>query len=103
MAHEVVSKLQSLVSGESKSARKKKAKADTSTAVPAAPEHVSSEQGAGGSDAADKLNGESENAYIKELQKYVTSPLASFVAAAGGFHVLTVSRIGTFATSTRSW
>jgi uncharacterized membrane protein YdfJ with MMPL/SSD domain len=71
MAPEVISKLQSLVSGESKSARKKKAKADTSTAVPAAPEHASSEQGAAGSDVADKTNGESENAYIKELQKNI--------------------------------
>jgi hypothetical protein len=79
MAHEVVSKLQSLVSGESKSARKKKAKADTPTAVPAAPEHASSEQGAGGSDAADKANGDSENSYIKELQKYVRTPHASFI------------------------
>jgi hypothetical protein len=98
MAHEVVSKLQSLVSGESKSARKKKAKADTSTAVPAAPEHTSSEQGAGSSDAADKTNGENENAYIKELQKYVTSPLASFTSVERGLHVLTVLRLGTFAT-----
>jgi hypothetical protein len=103
MAPEVISKLQSLVSGESKSARKKKAKADTSTAVPATPEHASSEQGAAGSDVADKTNGESENAYIKELQKYVTSPLASFTSVEGRLHVLTASRIGTFATLTRSW
>lgn len=82
MAPEVVSKLQSLVTGESKSARKKKAKADTTTAVPAAPENASSEQGAASSDAADKTNGDSENSYIKELQKYVRSPLASFPSAA---------------------
>jgi hypothetical protein len=71
MAPDVVSKLQSMVTGESKSARKKKAKAETgSTAVPVAREQTSSEAGAGGSEAASKLNGaDSENAYVRELQK----------------------------------
>ncbi|KAF1844546.1 uncharacterized protein K460DRAFT_404839 [Cucurbitaria berberidis CBS 394.84] len=72
MAPDVVSKLQSLVSGESKSARKKKGKGDTATAVPAAPEQANSEFGAGGSDAAGKANGtDSENSYIRELQKNI--------------------------------
>lgn len=75
MAPDVVSKLQSLVQGESKSARKKKAKADAgSTAVPAAREQTSSEAGAGISDPASKpTNGadsaDSQNAYVRELQK----------------------------------
>jgi hypothetical protein len=71
MAPDVVSKLQSLVTGESKSARKKKAKGETgSTAVPAAREQTASEAGAGGSDPASKVNGgDSENAYVRELQK----------------------------------
>lgn len=79
MAPDVVSKLQSLVSGESKSARKKKGKADGATAVPAAPEQTSSEAGAGGSDSAGKANGtESENLYVKELQKYVADAHEGF-------------------------
>lgn len=70
MASEVVNKLQSLVTGESKSARKKKGKADAGTAVPAAREKTGSEVGAGGSEAPSKVNGgDSENAYVKELQK----------------------------------
>jgi hypothetical protein len=74
MAPDVVSKLQAMVTGESKSARKKKAKADAgSTAVPAAREQASSEAGAGGSDPGTKLNGansaDSENTYVRELQK----------------------------------
>lgn len=71
MAPDVVSKLQNLVQGESKTARKKKAKAETgSTAVPAAREQTSSEAGAGGSEAAGKANGtDSDNAYVRELQK----------------------------------
>ncbi|CAO2648521.1 Nn.00g077880.m01.CDS01 [Neocucurbitaria sp. VM-36] len=72
MAPDVVSKLQTLVSGESKSARKKKGKGEAATAVPAAPEQTSSEVGAGGSDAAGKANGtDSENSYIRELQKNI--------------------------------
>jgi hypothetical protein len=76
MAPEVVSKLQAMVTGESKSARKKKAKAETGgTAVPAAREQTSSEAGAGGSEHASKLNGnDSENAYVRELQKLVSIP-----------------------------
>ncbi|KAF2129112.1 hypothetical protein P153DRAFT_367389 [Dothidotthia symphoricarpi CBS 119687] len=71
MASEVVAKLQTLVTGESKSARKKKSKGDA-TAVPAAPEQTSSEAGAGGSDPAGKANGgDSENSYIRELQKNI--------------------------------
>jgi hypothetical protein len=71
MAPDIVSKLQQVVTGESKSARKKKAKAETGgTAVPAAREQTSSEAGAGGSDPASKINGQdSENAYVRELQK----------------------------------
>ena len=73
MAPDVVSKLQTLVTGESKSARKKKAKAEASTVVPNAPEQTSSEIGAGGSEPAGKANGaDSENAYVRELQKSVT-------------------------------
>jgi len=68
---DVVSKLQSMVTGESKSARKKKGKAEAgATAVPATPEKTASEAGAGGSEAAGKANGaETDNAYVKELQK----------------------------------
>jgi hypothetical protein len=71
MAPDVVSKLASMVTGESKSARKKKTKGDTGgTAVPAARENTASEAGAGGSDPASKVNGgDSENAYVRELQK----------------------------------
>lgn len=71
MAPDVVSKLQTLVSGESKSTRKKKGKAESgATAVPTAPEKTASDAGAGGSEPASKANGtESENAYVKELQK----------------------------------
>ncbi|KAL5118805.1 hypothetical protein ACEQ8H_003308 [Pleosporales sp. CAS-2024a] len=73
MAPDVVSKLQSMVTGESKSARKKKGKTEGSgTAVPAAREQTSSEIGAGGSDPAGKINGaDSENAYVRELQKNI--------------------------------
>jgi hypothetical protein len=71
MAPDVVSKLHSMVTGESKTARKKKARGDTGgTAVPAARENTASEAGAGGSDPASKVNGgDSENAYVRELQK----------------------------------
>lgn len=58
--------------GESKSARKKKAKAEATTTptLPSATEQNASELG-NGSDPAGKANGDSENAYIKELQKCV--------------------------------
>jgi hypothetical protein len=70
MASEVVSKLSNLVTGESKSARKKKAKQESAgTAVPAATEKTSSEAGAANSDPIGNANGDSENSYIKELQK----------------------------------
>lgn len=71
MAPDVVSKIQQVVTGESKSARKKKAKGDVGgTAVPAAREQTASEAGAGGSDPAGKANGQdSENAYVRELQR----------------------------------
>ena len=72
MASEVVSKVKNLVTGESKSARKKKTKQDSTaaaTAVPAATEKTASEAGAGGSDPSGNANGEHESAYIKELQK----------------------------------
>ncbi|KAH8726081.1 hypothetical protein GQ44DRAFT_726440 [Phaeosphaeriaceae sp. PMI808] len=72
MAPDVVSKLQTLVTGESKSARKKKAKAESGdAAVPAAREQTSSEIGAGSSEFAGKSNGDSENAYIRDLQKNI--------------------------------
>lgn len=72
MASEVVNKLQTLVTGESKSARKKKGKAESGTAVPVAPEKTASEAGAGGSEAPSKANGgDSENVYVKELQKNI--------------------------------
>lgn len=70
MASEVVNKLQTLVTGESKNARKKKGKSEAGTAVPVAPEKTNSEAGAGSSEAPSKPNGgESENTYIRELQK----------------------------------
>lgn len=72
MAPDVVGKLQTLVSGESKSARKKKGKAEGATATPSAPEKTASEVGAGSSDPAGKPNGsDSENAYVRELQKNI--------------------------------
>jgi hypothetical protein len=52
MAPDVVSKLQAMVTG-----------------VPAAREQTQSEAGAGGSDPAGKVNGDSDNAYVRELQK----------------------------------
>jgi hypothetical protein len=70
MAPDVVSKLQAMVTGESKSSRKKKSKGEGgATAVPAAREQTQSEAGAGGSDPAGKVNGDSDNAYVRELQK----------------------------------
>ena len=70
MASEVVNKLQNMVTGESKSARKKKGKQEGATAVPAAPEKTASEAGAGGSDPAGKANGaDSDNSYLREVQK----------------------------------
>jgi len=70
---DIVSKIQAVVTGgESKSARKKKGKADgASTATPVAPGKTASDAGAGGSDAPGKAaNGtDSENAYVRELQK----------------------------------
>jgi hypothetical protein len=70
MASEVVSKVKNLVTGESKSARKKKTKQESpATAVPAATEKTASEAGAGGSDPSGNANGDNESAYIKELQK----------------------------------
>jgi len=72
MAPDIVSKVQQAITGESKSARKKKAKAETGgTAVPAAREQTSSEAGAGGSETASKAASgqDSENAYVRELQK----------------------------------
>ncbi|CBX90467.1 hypothetical protein IAQ61_001970 [Plenodomus lingam] len=72
MAPEVVSKLHTLVTGESKSARKKKGKSEAGAAVPAAPEKTTSEAGAGGSQAPGHANGtESDNSYIRELQKNI--------------------------------
>lgn len=68
MSSDVVSNPQAPAPGESKSARKKKAKA--AAAVPAPTEKPTSELGAGSSDPAGKANGaESDNSYIRELQK----------------------------------
>ena len=67
---EPVANPQTTAAGESKSARKKKAKG-AAAAVPAT-EKTGSEFGGGSSDPAGKANGvdgSSENAYIKELQK----------------------------------
>ncbi|KAL1601511.1 hypothetical protein SLS60_006426 [Paraconiothyrium brasiliense] len=60
-------------SGESKSSRKKRAKAEATAATPtlSTTEKTTSELGANSSDAAGKANGGDENAYIKELQKNV--------------------------------
>ncbi|KAF2243225.1 hypothetical protein BU26DRAFT_436844 [Trematosphaeria pertusa] len=70
MSSDVVSNPQAPAPGESKSARKKKAKA--AAAVPAPTEKPTSELGAGSSDPAGKANGaESDNSYIRELQKNV--------------------------------
>ncbi|KAF2878394.1 hypothetical protein BDV95DRAFT_20672 [Massariosphaeria phaeospora] len=73
MVADVVSNSPQTVSqGDSKSARKKKAKAATAPAVPETPEQPASELGGTGSDPAGKTNGaDSENAYIKELQKNI--------------------------------
>ncbi|KAF2002447.1 hypothetical protein P154DRAFT_561935 [Amniculicola lignicola CBS 123094] len=74
MAADVVSNPQTLASAESKSARKKKAKAEAAlTAVPAS-NNAASEAGAGASEAGGKANGVDgghENSYIKELQKSI--------------------------------
>lgn len=58
-------------SGESKSSRKKRAKAEAASATPTLPTNnkTSSELGANSSDAAGKVNGGEENLFIKELQK----------------------------------
>lgn len=71
MASDVVANPQTTAPGESKSARKKKAKAEAAAAVvPVPTEKPTSELGASGSDPAGKANGaDSENSYIKELQK----------------------------------
>ncbi|PVH98739.1 hypothetical protein DM02DRAFT_31260 [Periconia macrospinosa] len=57
--------------GESKSARKKKAKGEAATAVPALAEKTTSEIGTNGSEAAGKAGSADDNSYIKELQKNV--------------------------------
>lgn len=71
MASEVVSKLQSLVTGESKSARKKKGKSEAGgAAVPTAPEQTASDAGVGDSQVLGQANGsDSDNSYMRELQK----------------------------------
>jgi len=63
MASEAVSKLQASVTGDSKSARKKKGKSEAGVAVPAAAEPTASEAGAA-------ANGtDSDHSYLRELQK----------------------------------
>jgi len=70
MATEVIANPPAAQSAESKSARKKKAKAEAAAAIPIPTEQPASELGANSSDVAGKSNGaESENSYIKELQK----------------------------------
>ncbi|ORY17990.1 hypothetical protein BCR34DRAFT_660565 [Clohesyomyces aquaticus] len=74
MSSEVSNNPQTAAATESKSARKKKAKAEAAaTAIPTR-EKSTSEMGTASSDAAGKTNGvggDSENSYIKELQKGV--------------------------------
>jgi hypothetical protein len=72
MSNDVVAKPQSTAAGESKSARKKKAKAEAAATVVSAPDKPSSDVGAGASEHAGKTNGvdlASDHAYIKELNK----------------------------------
>lgn len=71
MSSDAVSNPPTAAPGESKSARKKKAKGDAATAVPALAEKATSEFGTNGSEAAGKAAGAEENSYIKELQKSV--------------------------------
>jgi hypothetical protein len=100
MSSNVVANPQTVAAGESKSARKKKAKAEAAAtlAVPST-EKITSEHG---SDEAGKINGvdsSGENSYIKELQKWVA--LARVLAV---LEILNTDnrRTGTFVTSTRS-
>ena len=70
MSSAVVANPPGAAPGESKSARKKKAKAGAAvTAVPAPAEKPVSELGANASDSPGKANGLEENSYIRELQK----------------------------------
>ena len=71
MSSDVGTNPQTAAPAESKTARKKKAKVESTAAAVATPEKTTSELGAG-SDHAGKANGvdgSSENPYIKELQK----------------------------------
>lgn len=71
MGADVVANPPPAASGESKSSRKKRAKAEAVSATPTLPtaEKATSELGANGSDVAGKTNGVDENLYIRELQK----------------------------------
>lgn len=57
------------VAGESKSARKKKAKGEAATAVPALAEKTTSDFGTNGSEAAGRPAGTEDSSYVRELQK----------------------------------
>jgi hypothetical protein len=69
MSSDVVANPPATNPGESKSARKKKAKA--TIAAPSPVEKSVSDDGANGSDPAGKANGADDNSYIRELQKSV--------------------------------
>jgi hypothetical protein len=71
MGVDVVANPPPAASAESKSSRKKRAKADTASATPTLPtiEKTTSELGANSSDAAGKVNGGEDNLFVRELQK----------------------------------
>ncbi|CAI6329821.1 unnamed protein product [Periconia digitata] len=71
MSAGAVSNPPTAASGESKNARKKKAKGEAATAVPALVEKTTSEFGTNGSEAAGRTAGAEDNAFVKELQKNV--------------------------------
>ncbi|KAF2443698.1 hypothetical protein P171DRAFT_390083 [Karstenula rhodostoma CBS 690.94] len=73
MGADVVANPPPSASGESKSSRKKRAKAETASATPTLPtaDKTTSEFGTNNSDAAGKANGGDDNLYIRELQKNV--------------------------------
>jgi hypothetical protein len=77
MSSDTVANPPTTAGGESKSARKRKARAEAAAAatIPL-PERTTSELNTNASEQAGKTNGvegSSENAYIKELQKCVTT------------------------------
>ncbi|KAF9731961.1 hypothetical protein PMIN03_000087 [Paraphaeosphaeria minitans] len=73
MGADIVANPPPAASGESKSSRKKRAKAEAASVTPTLPttDKTTSELGANSSDAAGKANGGEDNLYIRELQKNV--------------------------------